>query len=394
MKPTCSSSTCSLTTIMDLPDDCLVFIFQCLDSGSDRESFGLTCQRCLRIQNLSRRSLQFQCSFKQLDISSLSHSNTNVTIRTFHLHRLLTRFQHLHSLSLSGCTELPDSGLSHLVNYGSHLHTLNLECCLGITDRGLSMVAAGCPSLQVISLYRCQITDLGLEKLASSCSVLKDVNLLYCYFISDRGLRAISQGCHQLQAVKISHCKGITGVGFNGCSSTLAYVEAESCKLEPEGILGIVSGGGIEYLNLSGLILQNGRNGLAAIGRGFASRLKILNLRLCRTIGDESIVAVAECCPLLQEWNLALCHEVRIVGWSSIGINCHKLEKLHVNRCRNLCDRGLEALRNGCKQLSVLYMNGCPKITSTAIELFKCYRSDVTIKNEEKMCIGPIWELR
>ncbi|TQE09453.1 hypothetical protein C1H46_004946 [Malus baccata] len=149
---------------------------------------------------------------------------------------------------------------------------------LGITDHGLYMAATGCPSLQVISLYRCQITDFGLGNLDKSCSVLKDVNLLYCYFISDCGLKALSQGCRQLQAVKISHCKGITGVGFKGSSSTLAYVEAESYKLEP----------------------LNCRNGLAAIGRGFAFRLKILNLRLCRTFGDMSIVAIAEGCPLLH----------------------------------------------------------------------------------------------
>ncbi|KAM1007043.1 hypothetical protein ACFX2J_003680 [Malus domestica] len=161
------------------------------------------------------------------------------------------------------------------------------------------MAATGCPLLQVISLYRCQITDFGLGKLDKSCSVLKDVNLLYCYFISDCGLKALSQGCRQLQAVKISHCKGITGVGFKGSSSTLAYVGAKSCKLEPECLLGIVSGGGIEYLNISG-ILQNCRNGLAAIGRGFAFHLKILNLRLCRTFGDMSIVAIAEGCPLLH----------------------------------------------------------------------------------------------
>ncbi|CAN6554399.1 unnamed protein product [Malus baccata var. baccata] len=331
MKPTCSSSSNSLTTIMDLPDDCLIFIFQCLVSGSDRESFGLTCHRCLRVQNLSRRSLQFQCSFKQLDISSLSLSAFTLVVPIW-VHRA-TRFR-----------------LVPLV-----------LCCLGITDHGLYMAATGCPSLQVISLYRCQITDFGLGNLDKSCSVLKDVNLLYCYCISDCGLKALSQVCRQLQAVKISHCKGITGVGFKGSSSTLAYVGAKSCKLEPECLLGIVSGGGIEYLNISG-ILQNCRNGLAAIGRGFAFRLKILNLRLCRTFGDMSIVAIAEGCPLLH---------------------FHKLEKLHVNRCRNLCDQGLVALRNGCKQLSVLYMNG----------FVQCYRSEVTIKNEEK-CIGPIWELR
>ncbi|GAV68400.1 hypothetical protein CFOL_v3_11903, partial [Cephalotus follicularis] len=147
--------------IMHLPDDCLSFIFQRLDCRSDRESFGLTCHRWLNIQNISRRSLEFNCSFTQLDISLLSHTR-------------------------------------------------------------------------------------------------------------------------------------------------------------------------------------------------LASRLKFLNLRMCRTVDDESIAAIAKECPLLKEWNLALCHEVRISGWMSIGLNCHKLKKLHVNRCRNLCDRGLQALRDGCKQLSVL----------------------------------------
>ncbi|KAF3434933.1 hypothetical protein FNV43_RR22020 [Rhamnella rubrinervis] len=384
MEDTCGNG---LTTIVHLPDDCLFFIFQWLECSTDRESFGLTCHRWLHIQNLSRRSLQFQCSFNQLNPSSLFNAHQN--INSFHLHRLLVRFQHLQSLSLSGCTELPDSALTQLQYYGSNLQTLYLDCCFGITDHGLSLAARSSPLLVFISLYRCNITDSGLGSLANACSGLKHVNLSYCSFISDQGLRALSQGCHQLQVVQIAHCKGVSGIGFRGCSSTLAYIEADSCKLEPEGIKAMVSGGGVEYLNISGVSLYIGGDGLAAIGKGFASSLKILNLRMCRTVGDESIVAIAKGCPQLQEWNLALCHEIRIMGWESIGFNCQSLEKLHVNRCRNLCDRGLQALRNGCKRLSVLYMTHCSKITLIAIELFKHYRFDVSIKEEEFICIGP-----
>lgn len=381
-----------LTSIINLPDDCLFFIFQWLDCSCDRESFGLTCRRWLHIQNLSRQSLQFQCSFTQLNLSSPSQITFNV--QSFHLYRLFTRFRHLQSLSLSGCTELLDLDLTQLQYCGSNLQTLCLDCCSGITDHGLSLVATYCPLLVVISLYRCSITDAGLEILANSCSALKDVNLSYCDLVSDHGLSALSQGCRQLRAVRISHCKDVNGIGFKGGSPTLAYIDADSCKLEPEGILGIVSGGGLEYLNVS---IPNSwiyGNGLAGIGTGFATSLKILNLRLCRTVGDESIVAIAKGCPLLQEWNLALCHEVRLPGWELIGLNCHNLEKLHVNRCRNLCDRGLLALRDGCKRLSVLYMSQCCKITSTAIELFKCYRGKVDIKEEEIMSIGPNWAFR
>ena len=99
--------------------------------------------------------------------------------------------------------------------------------------------------------------------------------------------------------------------------------------------MAIVSGGGLKFLNIAGLSCLNFKDRLAAIGNGFAAGLKILSLRMCRTVGDASIVAIAKGCPQLQEWNLALCHEVRFSGF---GLNCHNLEKLHVNCCRNLCD--------------------------------------------------------
>ncbi|KAF8402388.1 hypothetical protein HHK36_013343 [Tetracentron sinense] len=384
MEDPCNDSP---TSIMHLPDDCLLVIFGWLESGTDRDSFGLTCHRWLQIQNLSRRSLQFQCSFSQPILSPLSQSGPS--INSFHLYRLLTRFQQLSSLSLSGCIELPDPGLTPLQYFGSNLQTLYLDCCFGITDNGLALVAIGCPSLTSISLRRCSITDIGLETLAESCSALRDVNLSFCSLISDCGIRALSQKCRQLQAVRISFCRDITGTGFKSCSQTLAYLEADSCKLEPEGILGVVSGGGLEYLNVSGLNWCIHGDGLAGIGAGFAMTLQVLNLRMCRSVSDESIAAIAKGCPALQEWNLALCHGVRLSGWKAIGLSCRNLETLHVNRCRNLCDRGLEALRDGCKSLSVLYMYRCRQITPLAVELFKCQRGNVEIKEEELMSIVP-----
>lgn len=384
-----------LTSIMHLPDDCLFFIFQRLDCTTDRESFGLTCRRWFHIQNLCRRSLPFACSFTHLSLASLYHPNFNVS--SFQLSRLLTRFQHLQSLSLSGCLYLPDSGLTPLQLYGSNLQAIHFDCCFSITDLGISLAAAACPLLVVVSLYRCQVTDVGLENLTNACSGLKQVNLAYCSKISDNGLRALSLGCRQLQAVIVSFCSGVTGVGFRGCSSTLAYVEAESCPLEPEGIEAIVSGGGIVYLDASCInkiifpVNWPHISAFAESGRRFASSLRILNFRMCRSVCDATILAIAKGCPQLQEWNLALCHEVKISGWMSIGMYCNNLEKLHVNRCRNLCDQGLLALRNGCRRLSVLYMNGCIKLTSTAIELFTFHRGDVNIKGEEVMCIAPKW---
>ncbi|KAL0436651.1 UNVERIFIED_CONTAM: F-box/LRR-repeat protein 12 [Sesamum radiatum] len=368
------------TSILQLPDDCLYFIFQRLESSNDRESFGLTCHRWLRIQNLSRRSLQFQCSFTQVNPTSLSLPST--TINSFHLFRLLCRFPQLESLSLSRCIELQDSGLSLLLTFGLKLESLHLDYCYGITDHGLSFVAGGCPLLTTISLYRCKVTDIGLETLSQSCSTLKDVNVSFCSFISDHGIRALSQNCRHLTSINISHCGNVTGVGFQGCSQTLAHLQADSCKLEPEGILAILSGGGLEFLNISNLKSCIHGHGLATIDVGYISKLRVLNFRLWTTIGDDAIAKIARGCPLLEEWNLDYCFEIRISGWESIGSKCHNLERLHVNHCRNLCDRGLQALRDGCRLLRKLYLRRRYSISSTAIEMFRSLRSDVEIIDE------------
>ncbi|KAF3605139.1 hypothetical protein DY000_02051209 [Brassica cretica] len=352
------------TSIINLPDDCLSFIYQRLDNLEDHDSFGLTCHRFLNIQNINRRSLQ-----------------------------LLTRFQWLEHLSLSGCTVLNDSSLASLRYPGARLHSLHLDCCYGVSDDGISTVASFCPNLRVVSLYRCSISDIGLETLARACLCLRCVNLSCCPLVSDFGVRALTQACLRIESVKISNCKSITGVGFSGSSPSLGYVDAESCQLDPKGIAGIVSGGGVEFLNISGAVSYIGKDGLVPIGSGVASKLRVLNLRMCRTVGDESIKAIARGCPLLQEWNLALCHEVRVEGWEAVGKWCCSLKRLHVNRCRNLCDQGLLGIRRGCKSLQMLYMNGNARLTATAIEMFKLHRGDVTLRSEEVMVIGPDWGL-
>lgn len=366
------------TSEFNLPSDCLLNIFDKLLYIDDRVSFGLTCKRWLHIQNTSLKSLVFHFS-----------DNPNV-YRQYadYLPRLLARFPNLSTISLAGCTELPDSALTHLQNF-PNLHSLALYCCFGLTDNGLSLVANGCPHLVKVTLYRCNITDPGLISLAHSCHALKSLNLSYCTMITDSGIHALSVECTMLQAVMISYCRGISGTGFRGCSQTLAYIEADSCVLSPEGILDIVSGGGVEYLNVSNLRYWRGLDGIGGIGSGSARNLRFLNLRMCRFVSDESVIAIASECPLLEEWNLAVCHEVHERGWVAIGMKCGRLKVLHVNRCMNLCNRGLQGLRNGCRGLRVLYMYMCRKVDCYGYEMFRLMRQDVEVRREEMMSVGP-----
>lgn len=377
----------SSTHILQLPQDCLHLVFQRLDSSSDREAFGLTCQRWLRIQSSICTSLHFSCSFSHQTPISLSQDR--ISIGYLHLYRVLRRYPNLHLLSLCGCTELPDSALFLFTDYGSKLQSLHLDCCFAVSDVGLSSIAKGCSLLNDLSLYRCNITDTGLRILSESCFALKDVNLSYCSQISDDGIRALSKNCRFLRCINVSHCRGVNGTGFQNCSHTLSYIEADSCKLEPDGVQAMFSGGGLEYLDVSNLGWCIRGHGFGAFDTRFTSKLTVLNFRVCRYIDDEAIMGIARGCPSLKEWNLALCHEISVVGWEAIASNCSTLERLHVNRCRNLCDRGLQALREGCRRLQKLYLGRCCRVSSTAVEMFKMLRGDVIISDEEVMCISP-----
>ncbi|KAJ8491971.1 hypothetical protein OPV22_013692 [Ensete ventricosum] len=193
-----------------------------LQNRADCNAFGLTCHRWLQIQNIARRSLALHFSYDP-------NIYRNYVI---YLPRLLTRFPHLSSISLAGCTELPDSALLRMPPFGIY-YSLPLA---------------------------------------------------------------------------------IRGTGFAGCSSTLTYLEADSCMLTPEGVSEAVSGGGLEYLNISNLRICVGADGLAMIGAGSATKLRYLNLRMCRFVSDDSVIAIAQGCPLLEEWSLSVCHELHGIG--------------------------------------------------------------------------------
>ncbi|KAF8711323.1 hypothetical protein HU200_029351 [Digitaria exilis] len=361
-----------------LSDDCLLSVFNKLESELDRNAFGLTCRNWLKVRNIGRKSLTFHCSF-------------NPTLDKEHakcIPKILSRSPCLERISLAGIAELPDSALNALRMSGSSLRSLSLYCCSGITDDGLAQVAIGCPNLVVVELQSCfNITDVGLESLSKGCHALKSLNLGSCIGISDHGVSAVFNNCSNICTLIITGCRRVSGVGFRGCSSMLCYLEAESCMLSTDGLLDVVSGGGLEYLNLHKLGSSTGLDGLGSLA--FAKSLRILNLRMCRYLTDDSVAAIASGCPFLEEWNLSVCPGVHLPGWSAIRLYCNKLRVLHVNRCRNICEQSLLLLCDGCPRLEVLHINGCIKITHSGLALFTISRPDVNLRMDEVLSIGP-----
>ncbi|PWA74604.1 leucine-rich repeat domain, L domain-like protein [Artemisia annua] len=359
------TQSCISTTTHLLPDDVLYLIFEKLDSKLDQDSFGLTCHAFLNIQNSSRKCLKLGCSvLPECCCLDVFHPRANVK-------RLLNGFMQLESLSSGNCPLVSDSCLTPLLKYG------------------LASIASGCHLLSIISLSKCSITNSGLKILTQSCKSLRGVNLSCCKNITDNGIRSLNQNCRQLISLNISGCDRVNGEGFKDFSETLACLEANNCVFDSLG--DILSGGGLEYLNLNGVHKCIGENGLADIGLGFASYLIILDLGWCTFVDNDTIIKISKGCPLLKEWNLSYCANIGTSGWEAIGLYCKNLKILHVNYCGKLCDRGLLALGNGCKRLSVIYMCRYLKIAEVGLHVFKIKREDVEIRYEQIWDIRPSW---
>ena len=76
--------------------------------------------------------------------------------------------------------------------------------------------------------------------------------------ITDQGVSAIFSNCPNICTLIVTGCRHLSGAGFRGCSSSLRYLEAESCMLSPDGLLDIASGSGLKYLNLQKLRSSTG----------------------------------------------------------------------------------------------------------------------------------------
>ncbi|MCL7037949.1 hypothetical protein MKW94_006187 [Papaver nudicaule] len=256
----------------------------------------------------------------------------------------------LEKINLRNCQGITDEGLEVLARYCGSLKKVKLRNCQGITDKGLKVLAKCCASLEEIDLGLCQgITDKGLEVVAKCCASLEKINLGSCPRVTDSGISFIIQNCSKLRSLDIMFCKSLTGVGFIGCSKTLTHVGA-SCmpKLTKEGIKAIVSGGGIQSLELSG-----------------------------NAVNTEALITISKGCPSLKTLWLGPCNEVQLEGWKAIGYYCKNLERLHVAGCSNLCDQGLKALCYGCNKLSYLFVD---RLSDFGLELLQRERPDVYLR--------------
>ncbi|GJW95454.1 putative reverse transcriptase domain-containing protein [Tanacetum coccineum] len=365
-------------------DDCLKLIFDKLNTKEDRDSFGLTYHNFLDIQNSCRKHLDFKSSYSKIDFAN--HHDSPIRCRSKKDHdssirlsnrfnplqlstscdqllRLLNCFTLLESLSLTNNSDkLLDSSLKNIQKYLCRLHSIDLSDCSYLSNKGLTSVASSCPLLFVIHLRNYKlITDKGLNFLTKIFKSLKQVDLSGCSNITDTGIGYINRNCHQIRALRIYGCLNILGVGFEGFSKSLASLETEHCKLNSTGVVAILSGGGLKYLNLSlvNLYFMALAHEIVDIVSSVGANIKVIDID-GSIVDNNAIMNIAKGCPFLQEWNLSSCIDIDISGWKSVGLYCQSLKTIHVNKSFNyineeLMDVNLRSLSH-CRRLSVIYM--------------------------------------
>lgn len=323
----------------------------------------------------------------------------------------------LKSLSLSGCFQLSDHGLTIVTNqFHDTLCELNIDC-ISITDQALRRIGSRCQSLRKVSLSYCiLLTSAALKDFCASLPLLEGLSVedFHVNQINDTILQEILQTNRAFRSLGLDHCKGITLASFpailaacpeinslvtrdyeyysnatgirqehgrcrsnrrlklKGCytrQSTLQEMiqccpvlvealDAKECrKLSSSLLKAIVDKFGriLEKLEVSPWV--DVANDAVVYALQNCPRLQSLSVDFCEGLGDETLMAIACHCPSLTSLSITKCPQVTDQGVLIMLDSCRSLQTLDVTACTALTDAILRKVSTHCteiKQLSVL----------------------------------------
>ena len=152
-----------------------------------------------------------QLQFKNYSLEILNLCN-NESITNSGIEKLAKGSPRLRSLMLSGCTQISDVALDHLVAYCPMMETLDLEEC-SITNLGLTIIANSnwTLCLKHLCLSYCDaITDTSVLYLLNRCQQLIELEVDNCSKLTDGLLDGIAASKYRIQNLEVFDCRGIS----------------------------------------------------------------------------------------------------------------------------------------------------------------------------------------
>ncbi|KAJ4962323.1 hypothetical protein NE237_022262 [Protea cynaroides] len=294
-------------------------------------------------------------------------------------------FPHIQRLSLSvdyitdalvGTISEGLMSLIHLDLRDSPIMEPTVTCDL--TNPGLQQINQH-GKLKYLSLVRSQeflvtyfrrVNDLGILLMADRCSNMESISLGGFCRVTDTGFRAILHSCSSLHKLRVSHGTQLTDLMFHDISATslsLTNVSLKGCNLLTNlAIVHLVTNLGLSYLDLRDCrnlgnealvaigtlpklktLLLDGSDisdmGLLYLRRGVMGSLVSLSVRGCKRLTDKCISAIFD---------------------DSSG---KYLQDLDLSNLPNLSDNGILLLAKTRVPLVELRMRECPLIGDTSI---------------------------
>ena len=405
--------------ISELPDECLAYIFQSLNSG-DRKRCSLVCNRWLRIEGQSRHRLSLNA---QSELFPLIDS-------------LFSRFDSVTKLALKCDRRSPsicDEALVLISCKCRNLTRLKLRACRGLTDAGMEAFAKNCKGLKKLSCGSCTFGAKGMNAVLENCSSLEELSVKRLRGITDgaaaepigpgaaaSSLKTIClkelyngqcfgpliTGAKNLKTLKLYRCSGDWDKLLQSVTehvTSLIEIHLERLQVSDVGLLAISNCSDLEILHLV-KTPECTNIGLLSLSER-CKHLRKLHIDgwKANRIGDDGLIAVSKNCGNLQELvligvnptkqsleslatncknleRLALCGSDTVGDpeISCIAAKCIALKKLCIKSCP-VSNQGLEALANGCPSLVKVKLKKCRAVTLEGAEWLKNNRESLAV---------------
>eukprot|EP01034_Spumella_vulgaris_P029583 gene29583-36658_t len=254
---------------------------------------------------------------------------------------------------------------------------LNASHASGLNDDSLTLILKHSPVLIRADLEGCSVADRTVLFLSQHCPNLQHL-VTPSKLVTDQGLRALSASCRCLQHLDIGGCD----VTDKAVASLVAKCNAlKHIHLKRIGLIGDLT---VRALAEHCPLLEYfavGRGGMevqTAVGRSLVTdtslkrlvkncpRMHTFNLTDCCDL-LTSVKAMAQHSPLLRRLTLTGNSNVSEEDIISLSLKCPLFEYIDAEKCVNITDRAVVSLAQNCRHLTYLNVSYCTRVTDVSV---------------------------